>query len=93
VVDRLVRAPILYGLALARRIAYKVGRVFLRIFSPKTEDGEMKRYLAFAHNECDSRDVPVTNVFHNFGRKDSLTRRALARLIVPGSGYRLQGCR
>jgi hypothetical protein len=69
------------------------GQVFLRIFSRKTKDDEVACYLALVHNELDSRSVHVTNVIHNFGREDILTRQALARLTDPGSGYRLQGCR
>ncbi|MFZ1154196.1 MAG: TetR/AcrR family transcriptional regulator [Solirubrobacteraceae bacterium] len=40
----------------------------------------MTRYLALVHNERDSHGVPVAKVIHNFGREDTLTRQALARL-------------
>ena len=54
--------------------------MFLRALSRKTRDGEVTRYLALVHNERDSHGIPVANVIHNFGREDTLTRQALARL-------------
>jgi AcrR family transcriptional regulator len=54
--------------------------VFLRALSRKTKDGEVTRYFALVHNERDSHGVPVAKVIHNFGREDTLTRQALARL-------------
>jgi AcrR family transcriptional regulator len=54
--------------------------MFLRALSRKTKNGEVTRYLALVHNERDSHGVPVANVIHNFGREDTLTRQALARL-------------
>jgi AcrR family transcriptional regulator len=57
-----------------------VRRVFLRTLSRKTKDGDVTRYLALVHNERDSQGVPAAKVIHNFGREDTLTRQALARL-------------
>jgi AcrR family transcriptional regulator len=54
--------------------------VFLRTLSRKTKDGNVTRYLALVHNERDARGVPVAKIIHNFGREDTLTRQALARL-------------
>lgn len=71
-------APCMGVGATRRRIGR--GKVFLRVLSRKTKDGEVTRYLALVHNERNARGVPVAKVIHNFGREDTLTRQAVALL-------------
>jgi AcrR family transcriptional regulator len=54
--------------------------MLLRTLSRKTKDGDVTRYLALVHDERDAHGVPAARVIHNFGREDTRTRQALARL-------------